>query len=238
MANTARNLMTGLALTATLFTAIQTVAAEDGQVTIVLHVENYARIHAADRSAAEAEVTRIYARAGVRTVWATGNEHADATGLHVRVILFSRDIAMREILAESVPGSVLGLAVRDARRAYIFTHRIAQLALRHGDDFRGTLARVMAHEVGHLVLPSYSHSDHGIMGANIGVRSMSARDFSTEQGVAIRSTLLANSSASSAPLGNLVHPEPQDGPPQEGARSLAMSWESQPPTVVTSATVH
>lgn len=153
------------------------------------------------------------------------------------MILFSRDIPMREILAESVPGSVLGLAVRNARRAYIFTHRIAQLALRHGDDFRGTLGRVMAHEVGHLVLPFYSHSDHGIMSANFGVRSMSDRDFSSEQVVAVRSTILANSSASSAPLGNLVHSEAQEVSPQESARSHAVSWESQSTTLATSAAV-
>jgi hypothetical protein len=189
LANTARHVMTGLALTVTLFTANQTLAAEEGQVTIVLHVEDHARISAADRTLVEAEVTRIYAAAGVRTVWATGNEHADAAGLHVRMILISRDIAMH------APKSVLGLAVREARRAYIFTHRIANLVRRHDDDFRGILGRIMAHEVGHLVLPVYRHSDEGLMRAhiNIGVRSKGGRDFTTEQGVAIRSLLLAAS---------------------------------------------
>ena len=138
-------------------------------------------------------MTRIYATAGVHTVWATGNEHADAPGLHVRVILFSRDLAEEKIRSEAVPGSVLGLASRGAGRAYIFTHRIANLALRHGDDFRRVLGRVIAHEVGHLVLPVNSHSDQGIMRANVGVRSKSDRDFTTEQGIAIRSMLLAAS---------------------------------------------
>jgi hypothetical protein len=38
----------------------------------------------------------------------------------------------------------------------------------HGDDFRQVLGRVIAHEVGHLVLPVYSHSDQGIMRADVG----------------------------------------------------------------------
>ena len=193
MTNRVRHLMTGVAFTVTLASAGQAFAAEDRQVTIVLHVENYAHLPPSDRLPAEAEVTRIYATAGIRTVWATGNEHADAPGLHVRVILFSHDIAMRELLAEPVPDSVLGLAAREAGRAYIFTRRIANLALRHGDDFRRVLGRVMAHEVGHLVLPVYSHADQGIMRANVGADSKSARDFTTEQGVAMRSTLLAAS---------------------------------------------
>jgi hypothetical protein len=51
----------------------------------------------------------------------------------------------------------------------------------------------MAHEVGHLVLPVYSHSDEGLMRAHIGVRSTSGRNFTTEQAAAIRSMLLAES---------------------------------------------
>jgi hypothetical protein len=167
-------------------------------VTLVLRVEDYARIPAADRASAEAKVTRIYATAGVRIVWATGNELTDAVGLHLRVILFSRDVAMRELLSEPVPDSVLGVASRGAGRAYIFTHRIRNLALRHGDDFRRVLGRVIAHEVGHLVLPAYSHSDEGIMRANFGVRSKSALDFTPEQAVVIRSILLAASRPSGA----------------------------------------
>jgi hypothetical protein len=191
MANTAQNLTTGLAFTVTLSTTIQAVAAEDRQATLILHVEDYARIHGADRSLAEAEVTRIYGSAGVRTVWTTGHENANVAGLHVRVILFSRDVAVGEFVSERVPDSVLGLAARGARRAYIFTHRIANLALQHGDDFRQVLGRVIAHEVGHLVLPEYSHSDSGIMRANVGVRSKSDREFTTEQAAVIRSILVA-----------------------------------------------
>ena len=52
----------------------------------------------------------------------------------------------------------------------------------------------MAHEVGHLVLPIYGHADRGIMRADIGrPLEAAACDFTTEQGVAIRSMLLAAS---------------------------------------------
>ena len=55
-----------------------------------------------------------------------------------------------------------GQAAREAGYAYIFTHRILNLAVRHGEDFRRVLGRVIAHEVGHLVLPLDSHADSGI----------------------------------------------------------------------------
>ena len=111
----------------------------------------------------------------------------------MRVQLLSRDMAMRKIKTERLADTVFGQAAREAGHAYIFTHRIANLALRQSDDFRRLLGRVIAHEVGHLVLPTDSHADRGIMRANIGVRSNSSYDFTTEQGVAIRSMLLAAS---------------------------------------------
>ena len=197
MTNTARDVITGLALTVTMFTAGQALAAED-EARIVIHVDNYARILRADRGAAEDEVTRIYAKAGVHIVWATANDKAVAPGLHVRVQLLPTDMAMRWIRTERLDDTVLGRAARGAGYAYIFTHRIASLALRHSDDFRRLLGLVIAHEVGHLVLPIYSHSDNSIMRANIGVRSKSFQDFTPEQAVTIRSMLLAASRLRSA----------------------------------------
>lgn len=144
-------------------------------------------------SRAEAEMTRIYARAGVGIIWATGEDQAGAPGLHLRVQLLSSDMAKQKIRAEGLADTVFGRAAREAGRAYIFTHRIASLALRHSDDFRRLLGRVMAHEVGHLVLPIDSHSDRGIMRANFGVRQKSGDEFTPEQGAAIRSMLLGAS---------------------------------------------
>ena len=193
MASTARYLVAGLAMTVTLVTAGQALAAEDGQLRLVIHVDNYARIRGADLWPAQTEVTQIYKAAGVRIVWATRDDHADAPGLHVRVQLLSREMAMHMIAALRLADSVAGHAAHDAGRAYIFPHRIVDMALQHSDDFRRILGRVMAHEVGHLVLPVYSHSDRGIMRANIDVRSKRFHGFTTEQGIAIRSMILAAS---------------------------------------------
>src|SRR5688572_6712745 len=163
MAKIARNAVTGLAFTVTAFIGGPALASEDRPMRIVIHVDNYARIPDADRSAAQDAVTRIYAKAGVRLAWVTGHDQTDAPGLHVRVQLLPADMAMKKIRTERLDNSVLGQAARGAGRAFIFTHRIASIALRHRDDFRRLLGVVMAHELGHLVLPFYGHSDRGIM---------------------------------------------------------------------------
>ena len=200
MAKIARNVVTGLAFTVTAFMGGPALASEDGSMRIVIHVDNYARIADADRSAAEDAVTRIYAKAGVRLAWVTGHDQADAPGVHVRVQLLPADMAIQKIRAERLDQTVLGQAARGAGRAFIFTHRIASIALRHGDDFRRLLATVMAHEVGHLVLPFYGHSDQGIMRANVDVRSTSFHEFTSEEADAIRATLLAASRPQAADL--------------------------------------
>lgn len=193
MINTARSITTGLAVTVVLASAAEAVAAGDARLRIVLHVDDYAGISPADRSAAEVEVTRIYERAGVNTLWATGDNQADAAGLHVRVQLLSRSMAIGKTNREGLTHTVLGTAAREAGRAYIFTDRIRNLAVREGEPFRLALGRVIAHEVGHLLLPPHSHSERGIMRASTFVRSNGSYDFTTEQGVAIRSMLLAAS---------------------------------------------
>jgi hypothetical protein len=203
MTNTPRNLMTGLAFTVIFGSASHAFTAQDGPVTIVVHVDNYARVSPADRSAAAAEVTRIYATAGVNTVWAPGDDHADVPGMRVRVQLLSRDMAMRKIKRERLADAVAGQAAREARYAYIFTHRILNLAVRQGEDFRRALGRVIAHEVGHLLLPVYSHADRGIMRASTFVRSNGSYDFTIEQGVAIRSMVLAASGLRAAEIANV-----------------------------------
>ena len=190
MAKIARNVVTGLAFTVTAFMGGPALASEDGPMRLVIHVDNYARVPDADRSKAEEAVTRIYAKAGIRLAWVTGHDQADAPGLHVRVQLLPGDMAIQKIRAERLDDSVLGQAARGAGRAFIFTHRIARIALRHRDDFRRLLGVVMAHEVGHLVLPFYGHSERGIMRANFDVYSKSFDEFTSEQAAAIHSTIL------------------------------------------------
>jgi hypothetical protein len=67
------------------------------------------------------------------------------------------------------------------------------MGTQYGRDFVWVLGQVMAHEVGHLVLPIYAHADRGIIRAGLIVRSTTDQLFTTEQGAAIRSMVMASS---------------------------------------------
>ena len=185
MANQAHNFMTGLAFTVTLFAAGQAPAAQDDTMALVLHVDNYARIPSAHLARAEEVVTRIYAAAGVRTVWVNGDDDAaerEPGARHLRVLLLCADMTGRKTTRNRVPDNVLGQAANGSGRAYIFTIRVRDVAIKHGHDFDVVLGRVMAHEVGHLLLPAHSHSASGIMRENMDIWSRRQETFTLAQG--------------------------------------------------------
>jgi predicted Zn-dependent protease len=83
--------------------------------------------------------------------------------MHVTVVLLGEAMSARKIETEGIGDNVLGRAARETARAYIFMKRLEHAARRQGRDFNAVLGRVLAHEVGHLLLPGRGHSNRGIM---------------------------------------------------------------------------
>ena len=73
--------------------------------------------------------------------------------------------------------------------AYAYHNRIIELSLLHPIDARGLLGRVIAHELGHVLLPPNSHSLHGIMRGNIDLWQENPDRFTRNQARVIRATL-------------------------------------------------
>ena len=160
--------------------------------TTVLHVSNYASIRRDNLAVAEREVARIYEAIRVRVLWLPGPDPpTDICGLPLHVLLLSRDMELQLSRTQTLGDTVFGFITRETGRAYILTDRIINLARRYDDDFRRLLGQTIAHEVGHLLLPTNSHADRGIMQAHLGVRAYSASYFTPEQGVLIRTRLAA-----------------------------------------------
>ena len=170
--------------------------------TIVVHVANYAALSPHVLAGARARVEQVYEGIGVRTVWV---ESEDTVGpredgrRHLTVILLSRDMAEKKILAQRIPDHVLGQAHLASGRAYIFCDRIAAVP---GAPtlFPLALGNVIAHEMGHLVLRENSHSHNGLMRANADLHAIHLQNFDSSQASTIRTMLLEPTAA--APQGN------------------------------------
>lgn len=138
-----------------------------------LHISVYdnANVPTELLAAAEAEVHRIFHQAGVKTLWRDCSERDENTqpaGCHVvgstylvlRILPCAMDAQMRDRT------DVLGTSTLDEKGVgyygYAFYDRIQQMA----EERRLTstlLGHVLAHEIGHLLLRSNSHSMSGIM---------------------------------------------------------------------------
>ena len=135
------------------------VAASDGMPSILLYLVNEAGVSSDIVCDAREEVTRIYAQIGVRVMWSE-----DAAGIpkNAMIIILPRTT---ERLVE--PTGVVGLALRgdnsSGRLTYVFYDRVQTIAAQHQMSDASLLGLAIAHEIGHLLLPTGSHSPGGLM---------------------------------------------------------------------------
>ena len=192
MAKTSRKVTIALAVSAALLTARAATAADTPErATIVLHVDDFANLLGTDLNAAEAVAGRIFAAAGIRTVWVHGRDKGPRIGgaLHVKVLVLSREMAEQKISADDVGPAVLGQAAKVCGRAYIFSHRIDALAKRNQRYVGDLLGRVIAHAGGHLLLPENGHSAIGVMTAALNLNRSAFVAFTPEQRATIRQVI-------------------------------------------------
>lgn len=120
---------------------------------------------------AQDTVARLYAAIGVGITWRTpaadaeprAGEHEEFTDL--AVIVLGPDAAGRQRRREYVLGLAPGTEAERGHIAYVYHHRLERLTREIGQDPADLLALVLAHEIGHLLLPYGAHTDSGIMRA-------------------------------------------------------------------------
>jgi len=148
-------------------------APETNDLRTEVHIAVYddANVPAELLAAAEVQVRRIFQQAGVETLWRNCSQGAESTqpiGCHVvgstHLVLRILPRAMGSQVRDR--NDVLGTATLDEQGVgfygYAFYDRIQQMAEARGLA-PALLGHVLAHEIGHLLLRSNSHSISGIM---------------------------------------------------------------------------
>jgi hypothetical protein len=139
-----------------LVTIVKIAAAEPlHPLTIFLQMTNEARVPAHALEESQNAVTRIFARAGLTVRWTD-------TGPRFTVQI------VPQVLGYGRAGSpVMGVALRRANgaKAQIFFKQVQDFARLHRIDTGSVLGYVIAHEIGHLLLPGTAHSPTGLMQA-------------------------------------------------------------------------
>jgi len=143
---------------------------------VAISVYDYAHVSNELLAAAEEDAQRVFRQAGVETVWTTCLPKPEkARSLSDDCYRVDAAHLMLKILPHAIAkhvrdrGDVLGTASVDERGAsyyaYVFYDNVERVA---GERKLGhaLLGDVLAHEIGHLLLGSNSHSVSGIMSAH------------------------------------------------------------------------
>jgi len=124
-------------------------------------------------------------RAGVDVVW---KEEA-ATARRLDLLVLSGTMIDRLIDSMPTDPRVLATASREASLVYVFAERVLEMASKTDGDIGDALGNILAHEIGHVLLPGRGHSSIGIMQAGYEFRNLSARRFTAAQAEMIRRDL-------------------------------------------------
>jgi hypothetical protein len=136
-------------------------------LSMILLVDNVARLRESELEAAQALASAIFRTAGLEPTWVDCRAPTHA-GTQMWVVLGSADRSERMIARLQGPADLLGMAPPGSGRVYIFPQRIRHYAALKKRSFEEVLGHVLAHEVGHHLLPEGGHADTGIMRADIG----------------------------------------------------------------------
>jgi hypothetical protein len=166
--------------------------AASNQPQVVVYVDDRAAVPADDLAAARQEAELIFREAGVEVIWKAGRFPASIMGpaaasdgrRHVALLLVNAG-------EDDGPtaGCTLGFANRRPAVAYAFYNRIVEQGQLRPINVPVVLGRVVAHELGHVLLPPNAHSAHGIMRSNLDLELVNPDRFTSDQARALRSNL-------------------------------------------------
>lgn len=145
-------------------------ADDEAETKVQVRVDNQAGVDQTILKIARARASQVFARSRVRIEWIDG---ADAARLKLRapytILIMAEGPAKLKATAENLAADVMAQGAPVAGRAYIYYDRVVSVLV-PPRDIASMLGDVMAHELGHLLLPP-GHSSVGIMRPGINMWS-------------------------------------------------------------------
>ena len=138
---------------------------------------------------AQQQATMIYDAIGVSLVWTDEPDVDEAGPVQLVAVILSHGRTDQFLRGTDLPPTVLGVAPHLTGRVYVFWDRITQRAWENNTLPQIVLARVLAHEIGHHLLPLQGHSEIGIMRSSVDYRMGDPPVFTATQEASIRELL-------------------------------------------------
>ena len=187
-----RSALAALVMGASLVTAYGVSAASrqaEPEVRITVRIDDQAHVQGGYLKFAEARAAEVFAMRGVKLDWIDGEQ---ANRLNVvapyTILIMAEANATLKAKMEHLGMDVLGQGAPLVGRAYIYYDRIIRLNPVPPRDVITTLGDVIAHELGHLLLPP-GHSNLGIMRPSINMISRRLETFTDVEAAQLRERL-------------------------------------------------
>lgn len=171
---------------------------------LVVIVQDMAQVFPGTLDQALKEAARIYRQAGVATEWLTDPARANGSAANedrpslqaftVRLIIQATLRVTRDRTSKFVMGAAIKTA-RDCRgTVYLFHDQIAGFSSAQQIARALAMGTVIAHEIGHVLLPQQGHSTEGLMRASWDSNdwqraAMGFLLFSSEDAATVRATI-------------------------------------------------
>jgi hypothetical protein len=177
-------------------------AADAAGRVIVIRMQNLCMLTPIEIQKAQSVAGEIYKKIGVSVAWLEASEEVPTPlreALNLRVALLSGEHTSRMIGERNLAAGVLGVAPPGVSAVYLFCRRIEDAASTMRRRVELVLGRVLAHEIGHQLLPQQGHSIAGIMKAQLALDGL-APGFTNQQRESILGLLAhsANRAAANA----------------------------------------
>jgi len=187
-----RSALSALVVAASLLMADGVSAAsrsDEPELRITVRLDDKAGVQGVYLKFAKERAAEVFAMKGMKVDWIDGNE---ANRLKVvaphTVLIMAEAPATLKAKMEALGMDVMGQGAPMVGRAYIYYDRVMKLNPVPPRDVITTLGDVIAHELGHLMLP-VGHSNVGIMRPSINMTSRRLETFTEAEAAQIREHL-------------------------------------------------
>ena len=131
-------------------------AQERETISITVRLRNDAGISESVIGLARAAAVKVFSAAGVQLVFV-------ARTPHLTIVLLSADGGRRMHQVAEMMGYAPSSGGQGGRIAYVLSDLVEQFSHTRGTDMATVLGAAVAHELGHLLLPSNVHTMSGLM---------------------------------------------------------------------------
>jgi hypothetical protein len=146
------------------------IAESRDMLSVTVRIHDYVGIPIACMTSAQENVKDLYAAIGVNTIWAETKHPGKSPEPAAKYIpgellinIVTPAMSRRMGVAEPTLGLAAVTHLSGGKIAYLLFDHIRHVALSSGGEAADILGLVIAHEMGHLLLPFGSHSQNGLM---------------------------------------------------------------------------